>query len=69
MAAGALPKPGTKYGPCKGQCEHTDCAATRRMAATACGVCGEPIDYDRAFYDTDRGLEHAYCTEAQDARR
>jgi hypothetical protein len=64
MAAGTLPKPGTKYGPCKGDCEHRDCAATRRMAGTACPTCGDKIGYNRRFYETDRGLEHAYCLEA-----
>lgn len=63
MAAGTLPKPGTKYGPCKGGCQHTDCAATRRMAEATCPNCGKPIGYDTAFYNTDNGQEHAYCVE------
>jgi hypothetical protein len=33
MAALALPKPGSKYSPCLEACTHTDCAATREMAA------------------------------------
>jgi hypothetical protein len=56
MAAGVLPKPGTKFGPCKGTCEHRDCAATRSQAASACPSCGKPIEYDTRFYQQDDGL-------------
>jgi len=59
MAAGSLPRPGTKYGPCVAGydaggtemfCAHLDCAQTRAMAATHCAVCGEPIGYDDGTY-------------------
>jgi hypothetical protein len=63
MATGTLPRPGTKYGPCEPSCSHTDCAATRRMAETVCTFGDGPIGYDRAFYQTDSGLAHAYCEE------
>lgn len=48
-----LPTPGTKYGPCKGKCKHTDCAATRTEAETPCRYCKKPIGFDTKFY-TDR---------------
>lgn len=72
MAAGRLPKPGTEFGPCPiqtygphlGGCEHTDCALTRQMAATACPLCGEPIGYDTRYYASGQhGLVHASCAE------
>jgi len=63
MAPGTLPRPGTTYGPCEGTCAHTDCAATRRMATSACPHCGQPIGYDALFYMTDAGTAHARCEE------
>lgn len=53
MAAGSLPAPGTKYGPCKKTCAHADCAAARREAAAICRICGEAIGYENAFYQED----------------
>lgn len=68
MAAGRLPKIGTKLGPCEGACQHPDCAETRRMAADACGICGKPIGYDTRFYDRKlNGLAHAECVEMENA--
>ena len=66
MAAAALPKPGTKYGPCKKACEHRDCAETRRMVAQICHFCNTAIGYDRRFYtdpDNRDQLVHASCLE------
>lgn len=67
MAAGTIAAPGTHAGPCEGECAHTDCAKTREMAATICGLCQKPIGYDRRFYsDTFMGVEalyHAPCLE------
>lgn len=68
MAPGSLPRPGTRYGPCRPPCEHTDCAATRRIAEGNCPACGKPIGYDKLFYQTDNGYEHAYCVEARHAQ-
>lgn len=76
MAAGHLPRPGTKYGPCADvQCGHTDCAATRTQAASLCVICKQPIGYETDFYDTrtpeqrnalaNEGLSHAVCLEDQ----
>lgn len=56
-----LPKPGTKYGPCQEPCSHTDCEATREMAATICHYCGQPIGYDTPFVQIDGGLVHVSC--------
>ena len=67
MAAGILPKPGTKHGPCK-RCEHIDCRQTRRDAESLCRVCQRPIGYQTRFYrETDppgrNNLVHAACVE------
>lgn len=72
MAAATLPKPGTEYGPCAKECEHTDCAHTRRMAKSTCTICGKPIGYDTRFYrskdgdPTDGPWDHARCVEDKD---
>jgi len=69
MGWGTLPAPGTELGPCEGECAHTDCAETRRMAASACARCGEEIGYDRAFYARGEGFVHAACAWAEEAER
>lgn len=62
VAAGALAAPGTKFGPCATECQHTDCAATREMAGTACRKCGESIGYDRRFFiEDDKQFIHYLC--------
>lgn len=68
MAAGMLASPGTEYGPCENDCDHRDCTATRKMAATVCRICKVQIGYDRRFYSEGdpvqmvrRGLVHAVC--------
>ena len=70
MAAIYLPIPGTKYGPCKEACEHTDCKATREDAQRLCIHCGEPMGYDRAIYlrgeDTPA---HEVCLHVFHAKR
>ena len=67
MAAGILPEPGTKYGPCVEQCNHRDCEMTREMAKSLCTVCGTEIGYDTRFYQTrdenGRTYSHAKCVE------
>jgi len=69
MGWGMLSEPGTQYGPCKESCEHTDCAATRKDAATKCTICGETIGYGTKFYYTDEGAEHALCTWKKEEER
>jgi len=64
MAAGILPKPGTKLGPCTGTCKHKDCKESREMAASVCGICDEPIGFDHRFYSRESGgYVHADCYE------
>jgi hypothetical protein len=64
MAAGSLPAPGTKLGPCKKACKHRDCAATREDAAEECLECSKPIGYETLFYRVaPRELIHARCQE------
>lgn len=71
MAAGLLPPPGTRYGPCReADCGHHDCAATRRVAAALCTLCSKPIGFDTRYYnERDRPTDawsyvHADCREA-----
>ena len=72
MAAGTIPSPGSKYGPCADECAHTDCACSRTMAGGICTICGGEIGYERAFYqqrggkEAERGvgLVHAACVYA-----
>ncbi len=67
MAAGTLSKPGTDFGPCETDCKHRDCQQTRDMATKSCGICSEPIGYDRRFYrdneTTPPKYHHALCLE------
>ncbi len=73
MAAGKLPSPGKvingeEIGPCVSECEHRDCAETRRQAACKCVTCGEEIGYETRFYQAEgvhdhSKLEHARCAE------
>ena len=66
MASGMLSKPGDEFGPCLDEnCGHTDCDATRKQAATLCGICGEPIGYERFFCQRENWaiLEHVVCME------
>jgi hypothetical protein len=50
MAAGRLPKPGTKHGPCEGACKHLDCAEVKREAELICRLCKDPIGFERGFF-------------------
>jgi hypothetical protein len=74
MAAGTLPKPGSKVGPCKGTCKHLDCAQTKADAATACRFCAKPIGFEKPFNRArfDGSLAHESCMyealERNDAR-
>ena len=68
MAAISYAAPGTKWGPCKDACEHTDCAEARRLVAWVCRFCGNPIGYDTRCYADPEGTDkyaqvHASCYE------
>ena len=63
MAAGILPNPGTKYGPCKTECKHRDCANTREDAQRLCSLCQRSINYETRYYRSNAGLDHALCAE------
>ena len=63
MAAGILPKPGTKVGPCKGKCRHIDCADTRARAASTCLYCRKPVGFDVRIYQHGDYTVHAICHE------
>ena len=70
MGWSLLPKPGTKTGPCKDECEHIDCAKTRSMAESMCSICDEEIGYERAFYASDDEpdvLDHAVCAQEKES--
>ena len=62
MAAGILPKPETKLGPCK-RCEHIDCAETRASAESLCLYCRKPVGYGVRIYRHDEYTVHARCHE------
>lgn len=69
MAAASMGETGTEFGECAEPCEHTDCASIRRMKASPCTYCGEPIG-TRRFYRHGEGwdeLDHEAC--AYDAAR
>lgn len=63
MAYITLSKPGTEWGPCEGECEHRDCAATRENATKICRICDKPIGYENKFCgdDTPGELVHWLC--------
>jgi hypothetical protein len=62
--------PGTEFGPCQDDCQHTDCAATREMATSKCTICGEPIDYETKFYQEEPGkYAHALCVWEREEQR
>lgn len=65
MAAGILPAPGTKVGPCKAICKHRDCGQTKADAATPCRFCGKAIGYGVGFVRArlSGALAHAFCAE------
>lgn len=66
MSYGTLPSPGTKLGPCVGECHHVDCGLTRLHASVPCQKCGEPIGYETAYYRTGGAtadLIHEACAE------
>lgn len=65
MAAGILPAPGTKVGPCKGKCSHRDCAKTKDDASAECRFCAKPIGYGVGFFRSRLSgeLAHAFCFE------
>lgn len=65
MAVGILPKPGTKVGPCKGVCQHRDCAQTKGDALSLCRFCGKTIGYGVGFFRSRLSgvLAHSVCFE------
>lgn len=64
MATSMISKPGTKYGPCKEECEHRDCKELRLIASAVCVKCGEVIGYDSRFSKIiGRGLIHLCCID------
>ncbi len=67
MASEFISEPGTERGPCE-KCDHTDCAATRKLVESECRHCFEPIGYEARFYrlpsDPRRPrFVHALCEE------
>ena len=69
MAAGIIPPPGSKYGPCLETCEHRDCRLTRDMAATVCSFCSDAIGYETRFYRHDGTIAHTLCVERERERQ
>lgn len=49
MASITVPAPGTKYGPCVGDCKHVDCIQHREDSHLRCLVCHSEIGYDNPY--------------------
>lgn len=73
MAAAYLSPPGSKRGPCVGDCRHVDCQMVRAEAASNCRLCGNAIGYEMGHYSDPENCYdwvHAACLEdAIDAER
>jgi hypothetical protein len=63
MAAGILPKPGTKLGPCKKECGHIDCLQIRSEAECTCLYCRKKVGYGVRVYRHGDYMVHARCHE------
>ena len=64
MAAGyTADKPGSQFGPCKGECKHIDCAQHRVDAALKCPYCRKRIGWKARVYAHGKYLVHAACHE------
>lgn len=66
MAAGAIPRIGSRLGPCFDPCQHRDCAAARDTATAVCSLCATAIGYETAYYRGEEGQSpwvHAICLE------
>ena len=62
MASIFVSKPGTEFGPCADECNHTDCAELRSMAEALCKYCKKPVGYNRRFYKIiDGSFVHELC--------
>lgn len=48
--------PGVGYGPCSGDCNHTDCASLRVIANAVCPFCGYSIGYNEPFFEVVSGV-------------
>jgi len=64
MASNIVSAPGTQHGPCL-DCDHPDCRGLRNIAAATCGLCAQPIGYERRFYQAadKTNYLHAVCIE------
>jgi hypothetical protein len=69
MAAGFFSPPGHPAGPCKGRCDHDDCAYIRDSAQIRCTICNRPIGYDTRFYRQGAVFNHALCEERKIERK
>ncbi len=56
IPAEILPVPGGDVAPYTtcAACDHAGCVKDRALAAQPCAVCGEPIGYNRRFYEWSR---------------
>lgn len=67
MAAGILPAPGTKVGPCVKLCSHVDCNRTKTDSQMPCRFCRQPIGYGARFIRARLSGELAHEACAEDA--
>ena len=56
-----LHAPGTAGGPCRTACDHSDCRATRTIAASPCRLCTWPCGFLRELRREERGYVHESC--------
>lgn len=59
MAYIIVPKPGSKVGPCAGDCTHRDCAESRRTATQPCHLCHKQLGYETKL--SGEPLAHYAC--------
>lgn len=58
MGALTLLPPG-RGGPCTEPCSHESCEAHRRVAATPCSICGQPLGFGVPVYCYKEAMGHA----------
>jgi len=61
MAYSVIPAPGRKYGPCKTECKHLDCAEARANVKKLCPKCEKEIGYNTEFTEINSRLFHLLC--------
>lgn len=70
MAAGTMFDITDEDVVCQTDCEHTDCADSRKLATTPCNMCDKIIKAgERFFLDDNREPQHAVCVWKAEEKR